>query len=156
MVVYCSSFLPSTRLEPILVSYIQEHCNHKSEVIAKYAEMCKSVRTHVKMIGHSRCPPSFIEYDSIQQQKPLIVKIFFPQGYSPTAKAMSIKAATTALEVTKAMMTKLETANISMYGVYRVTPNTERNFFFFFLFLSFLLSFFPSFLLFFKIKNKLK
>jgi len=64
--VYTSFFLPSLRLDPVLVQFIEKSSKSKYESISKYADFCKSSLIQVRVNGQRKCPPTQIEIESLQ------------------------------------------------------------------------------------------
>jgi len=123
--VYTSSFLPSSRLDPVLVQFIDRNGKSKYESISKYADFCKSALLQIRINGQRKCPPTQIEIESLQQLRPLMLKVFFPAGFSPEYRTISVTSSTTALETVKALLPKLGLERRNFYALYKVLSNGE-------------------------------
>ncbi|XP_070180656.1 myosin-I heavy chain-like [Littorina saxatilis] len=115
-----AAFSPSKNLFRYLLTYVKKNCSNP--IAGKYALMCHSHLT-IPRATTRKFPPSSIEVMSVQQQSPIVCKVFFMDGKT---KAVSLQPKDTTIEVLEKVARKIGLKSVEGWALYEATSEYER------------------------------
>jgi len=122
MAVCCVFLPPSQRFAPVLKNYLEEHLN-RGEVMAKWClrNLKRSISSGVRTFI-----PDLTEIECIMGMKPIVLRIYFPGGFSPAYYELNLDSLTTAKEAVETISSKLQLVDSAYNGIYRYENGSRK------------------------------